>query len=85
MAVLTSTYLPFSPQCVRPADYCCFRRRAVVRPLLFALVWFSLSGLNFRRLYGGNVPYAQVLDFTPLEALSGPGPPDPDVAQLHVT
>ena len=29
-------------------------------------------------------PLAKVVDFEPLGALSGPGPPDPDVDRFHI-
>ena len=42
-------------------------------------------GWTFGRLNGRNIPWAKVVDFVPLEALSGPGAPDPDLARFHVT
>ena len=41
-------------------------------------------GWNFGRLNGWNIPVAKVVDFVPLEALSGPRPPDPDLARFHI-
>ena len=35
-------------------------------------------GMNFGRLNSWKNPYAKVVDFVPLGALSGPGAPDPD-------
>ena len=42
-------------------------------------------GWTFGRLNGAKSPWAKVVDFVPLEALSGPGALDPDLAQFHVT
>ena len=41
-------------------------------------------GWNFGRLNGWNIPLAKVVDFVPLEALSGPGAPDPVLARFHI-
>ena len=41
--------------------------------------------LNFGRLNGGKKSWAKKVDFVPLEALSGPGAPDPDLTQFHLT
>ena len=39
----------------------------------------------FGRLNSRIVPWAKVVDFVPLDALSGPGAQDPDLAQCNVT
>ena len=41
-------------------------------------------GRNFRRLDSSKNPVAKVVDFVPLGALSGPGPPDPDVGRFQI-
>ena len=41
-------------------------------------------GRNFGRLNSLKIPWQKVIDFEPLGALSGPGPPDPDLAQFRI-
>ena len=41
-------------------------------------------GRNFGRSNVWTNPLAKVIDFVPLEAISGPGSPDPDLARFHI-
>ena len=41
-------------------------------------------GRNFGRSNVWTNPLAKVVDFVPLEAISGPGSPDPDLAQFRI-
>ena len=41
-------------------------------------------GRNFGRSNIWTNPLAKVVDFVPLEAISGPGSPDPDLARFHI-
>ena len=39
---------------------------------------------EFQKVEWLKKPLAKVVDFVPLGALSGPGPPDPDLAQFRI-
>ena len=41
-------------------------------------------GRNFGRSNIWTNPLAKVVDFVPLETISGPGSPDPDLARFHI-
>ena len=43
--------------------------------------WIHSNVLKFEEL---KIPLAKIVDLGPLDAFSGPGAPDPDLARFHI-